>query len=276
MAIGPASASAAENPAFREAADRAFHTLHPLDRRAFVSTRSVTGDDGIAVLRLFIPSGSAGGRYLEGDARGFSSWPQAKSRGILTWDTRSGAMSMLVTHSCRSKYVPVKERCKKALPLKVVSWEDAWHKKDRKRYDNRMALRPFANGFDVRLSLLNPYTNGQGKAAWSVDFEMKIKRAIDGRYRLEVLGNGYPAIELLYFPRNGARMAYTQARRPVQPGMLTRARRLVDPGGGLGAYDQESWNICTQPSALTMSCKAYRFGGDWSSSWAGAADDATP
>ena len=266
--VPAAPAPAAENSAFREAANRAFHTLHRLDRRVFVDTTARTPDDGVIVLRWFIPSGSAGGRYLEGDARSFSWQPFAKSRAWLTWDVRNGAMSMVVARSCRSKYAPVNDRCEQALPLKrYEDFDQVWHKKDKKRYDNRFAVRSTGYGFDARVSLLNPYTNGQGVTAWSVDFDVKVRRAIDNRYRLQVLGNGYPAIEMYWYPREGVRRAVTQALRPVQDGMFSRARKLVDPGGGLGAFDRESWNLCRQPTAFSMSCHAYRAGGDWSHSW---------
>lgn len=266
LATAPA-APAAENPAFRQMANQAFHTLDPRDERILLRTGARTPDDGLVVLRFFIPHHLAGGRVLKGDARGFSDDPRALSRASLTWDTRSGAMSLVVAHSCRLDSIKVGPACKDALPLRAPGREATWQGRDRKRSDNRAWVGAFADGYRARLSLLNPFTNFADMTAWSVDFDITVQRAVDNRYRLAVTGNGYPGIEMYYYPRNGTRRSFTQALRKVQPDMRSRARSLVDPGGGLGARDTVSWNTCTQPSAFRMDCRAQQKGEDWVTTW---------
>jgi hypothetical protein len=49
-----------------------------------------TGDDGIVLLRVFIPAQNAAGGLLLGDNRGFTDDPSAPFRAEVAWDTRIG------------------------------------------------------------------------------------------------------------------------------------------------------------------------------------------
>jgi hypothetical protein len=224
-----------------------------------------TPDDGIVMLRVFIPHQDAAkllGFYsiLKGDGRGFSDDPAMPSRAVLAWNTATGDVALDISPSTGSD-----GEVFNALPLtQTTDMADAFAVRDQVRYDNRLGLDPASKRkteLHARLSLLNSVTNGHlfgGKplkltfdqGAWSVDQEFTITRKGPGDYRLSQLeGNGYPAIEAYYYPKHpegSNRLSTTIARRSVSP-MFQHSG--WDEGGGEAALDNKSWNTCTSTTS---------------------------
>ncbi|MGW4896034.1 hypothetical protein ACWEQL_27835 [Kitasatospora sp. NPDC004240] len=231
--------------------------------RKYEGAAGRTGDDGIVMLRVFIPHKYAAGPLLEGDNRGFTNDPSAGSRATIVWNTATGDVAVTVSHSTRPDPDPATpqplrflagEKTIPALGLtNTTSMDGAFAERDKVRFDNRVGLDPESKTtgtLHARLSLLNSATNGQwwpafGQGAWSVDQEFTIAR-IGNTYRLtQLTGNGYPAIEAYYYPRyaaDSAAQSTTLARRSVDPNFQHSA---IDNGGGLAALDSNSWVTCT-------------------------------
>jgi hypothetical protein len=226
-----------------------------------------TQDNGIVMLRLFIPAATAAGGNLLGDDRGFTSDPSAAFRGVLVWDTSTGDVAVTVAPSTTPAqgngkyYIP--KRPIAALPIAPgTGMVQAFAQRDQVRDDNRVGVDPASRndgGLHVRLSLLNSLTNGKGApafgmGAWSVDFDMAVTRDSSGMYQLHVVGNGYPALEAYYYPKYptaATGRSVTIARRSIAP---LFEGYVLDSGGGLAARDDESWNICGNVSPTVFRC----------------------
>ncbi|MFL6124902.1 hypothetical protein, partial [Actinophytocola sp.] len=220
------------NPDWTIANDIAFGGKHATGddqwRDYGAGTAGTTSDDGIVLFRLFIPDVQAAGRLLRGDNRGFDPSPQASSRGIVAWNTRTGDVSLTVTHSELAAPLPQFIQYRPALRIADgTDMDTAFAARDQIRYDNRFGVDPSAatnSTLHARVSLLNPLTNGvtfgemvtasavltdgltlpavalslvpsigQQHGAWSVDFDLTISRRGPGDYALDMTGNGYPA-----------------------------------------------------------------------------------
>ncbi|WP_320670392.1 hypothetical protein [Patulibacter defluvii] len=278
-------------------------------------------DDGIVLLRWFIPNAVAGGRLLVGDGRGFSADPAAvhRSRATLAWNTKTGATTFTVTPTTVATFLPksikgpgictkfkIPYPCVKdypvprglrggqhvpALPIAVRSNFDAVHSTDwHARSTNDVALRNEGGGVHVKASLVNSVTNdftvsAAGKrispGAWSVDYDVTIKRRPAGGYAIRAIGNGYPAIEAYYYGRTNT-VAHTRFQRKIDPAMRRTWRKVgpisldplvLDPGGGVGALNEFSWFTCTdRPDGGSFCDKRGSSKGQW---FARAADYTT-
>jgi hypothetical protein len=140
--------------------------------------------------------------------------------------------------------------------------EATWAGRDRTRYDNRLWLgvAPGGQRIDARMSLVNSVTNAWALGAWSVDFDLTVFRGAAGGYRLQINGNGYPAVEVFYVPRYGSPTPHTIALRRVQP-FYVGGGLLPDAGGGAAALDRLSWSDCTQRQPRELFCDSAR--GPW-------------
>ncbi|WP_225850184.1 hypothetical protein [Streptomyces sp. HPF1205] len=221
-----------------------------------LSTGHRTSDDGIVVLRVFIPAHSAAGGLLNGDDRGFSDSPSASYRAEFAWDVSTGQARLVVSHSSLS----VGNVHIAALPLTVApqnAWNQALAVRDRSRTDNRIGIDPNTptGRLHVALSLLNPLTNRWGDfGAWTVDQEATVTRTAPGTYQLALhQSNGYPAIEAYYYPHyaNGP-TSQVIAKRSVEPAFLGGH---VDSGGGAAALDGNSLVDCADNARGDFQCQ---------------------
>ncbi|MEU3342329.1 hypothetical protein [Streptomyces sp. NPDC006668] len=221
-------------------------------------TRHQTGDDGIVLLRVFIPAQNAAGGLLLGDNRGFSDSPSESSRAELAWNTATGDARLVVTHSSVGPLMPgltdgniQMDDPIPALPITVApqdNWSQAFAVRDENRSDNRIGIDPNTptDQLHTQLSLLNPLTNNFGHTfgAWTVDQDATISRTAPGSYTLALSeSNGYPAIEAYYYPHYSS-TAYSAviAKRSVEPAFLNKS---LDAGGGEAALDANSSVDCT-------------------------------
>jgi hypothetical protein len=242
------------NPLWSQAYKVAFGAPPALAAHAtYVKAAGATTDDGIVFVRLFIPYSTAAHDVMLGDDRGFSAAPGASSRGVLAWDTRTGQVSLTVTHST---LVGHNHRQIMALPITTLPMSADFHQ-DQARFVNEIGLGSNAgsNNLMARISLLNPVTN-PGWGAWSVDYTLTVTRTAANAYRLTKLtGNGYPAIEVYYYPHHiaaNAPQADVIAKRSVDPQFVGA---FGDKGGGGAAFDYFSWNNCGYvPGTLTVRC----------------------
>jgi hypothetical protein len=249
----PAPPRPAVNPAWAAMYSRAFGAMDPRDRRVAVRTAGRNSDDGLVVVRFFIPTRIAAGLVLLGDGRGFTPEPFASSRAVLAWDTETGWVSFAVTHSTL-----VNGSRDDALPILRLPREPVWSARDVPRRDNRVWLSAAPSRVDVRMSVVNSVTNQWRLGAWSVDNDLTVFRGARGGYSLQINGNGYPAVEVYYYPRYGTEAPHTVARRVVQP--FYRGKP-PDAGGGAAALDRLSWSNCTQREPRSLFCDSAR--GPW-------------
>lgn len=217
-----------------------------------------TGDDGIVLLRVFIPAQNAAGGLLLGDNRGFSDSPSQPFRAELAWNTATGDARLVVTHSSAGPLMPGLTEGNvqmgdpiPALPITVEpqnNWTQAFAVRDDNRSDNRIGIDPNtpADQLHAQLSLLNPLTNNFGHTlgAWTVDQDATISRTAPGSYTLGLSGsNGYPAIEAYYYPHySSTASSAVIAKRSVEPAFLNKP---LDAGGGEAALDANSSVDCT-------------------------------
>ncbi|GGN29930.1 hypothetical protein [Streptomyces fuscichromogenes] len=221
-------------------------------------TGHLTGDDGIVLLRVFIPAQNAAGGLLLGDNRGFSDGPSEPFRAELAWNTATGDARLVVTQSSAGPLMPGLTDGNiqmgdpiPALPITVApqnNWTQAFAVRDENRSDNRIGIDPDtpADRLHAQLSLLNPLTNNFGHTfgAWTVDQDATISRTAPGSYTLVLSGsNGYPAIEAYYYPHySSTASSAVIAKRSVEPAFLDKP---LDAGGGEAALDANSSVDCT-------------------------------
>jgi hypothetical protein len=277
--VRPAAVTQAVNPLWEQANAFAFGGKHEQSDvwRTHPKAAGTTKDDGIVFFRVFIPHAFAAGAMLLGDDRGFSADPTAKSRGVVVWNTSNGDVSVVVSHSVHintapdwSSYAGISMpalytfESMAALPLTPgTDWNAAFAARDSVRSDNRVGIHDDSKStgmLKARVSLLNPLTNGSGPpafglGAWSVDQEFAITRTDDGLYRLQLTGNGYPAIEAYFYPKYAPSpdaRSQVIAKRKVAP--LFQGQPL-DAGGGVAARDWESWNECSYRTPTSFECR---------------------
>ncbi|MDX8151395.1 hypothetical protein SK069_07320 [Patulibacter brassicae] len=269
---------------YRAAQDLGFGAVPHGATRVVRETGARTPDDGVLVLRWFIPNRLAGGRLLRGDGRGFSSATSASSRAYLVWDVATGRTSLTVTpthialglpdriwlpHCYGPVCVPRKTKVPRALqagrevpalPTVVRSLSGVRNTDFRSRATNDVAIARSGRGLRVKASLLNSVTNTWGKAgAWSVDYDLTVRYRSGGGYDFDVSGNGYPALESYYYHRSSTTV-HRRFQRRIDPAGLRKPWSLVDPGGGVAALDDASRFRCTETASGGSSC-AKRGGG---------------
>jgi hypothetical protein len=236
-----------------------------------------TGDDGIVLLRVFIPAQNAAGNLLLGDDRGFTDDPSAPFRAEVAWDTSTGKVAFVVRHSAVGPLLASMSAADNpspplamgdpiaALPiLSGTDWNQAFAVRDQVRSDNRVGIDASAPSGElhIRLSLLNPLTNsdyppGFGLGAWSVDQEATLSKTAAGTYQLALAGNGYPALEAYYYPHYADTSATggpssVIAKRSVEPAFLGKP---LDAGGGMAALDSNSWVQCADSAPGAFRCQ---------------------
>ncbi len=226
------------------------------DARLLAPTAGTNSDDGLVVVRFFIPSRIAAGGLLRGDARRFDSNPAASSRAVLAWDTETGRLSFQVNHS-----TTLRGNRDAALPIRRLTRTAVWAARDVRRSDNRVWVAARPGRVDARISVVNSLTNQWPLGAWSVDNDFTVFRGASGGYSLQINGNGYPAVEAHYYPHYGTGAPAVIAQRRVQP---YYSGKLPDPGGGAAALDRLSWSDCTQRAARNLFCDSGR--GPWGAS----------
>lgn len=240
------------NPAWQAMNARAFAAPPAGDVQTVIPTAGRNTDDGIVVVRFFIPACDAAGGILKGDCRGFDANPAASSRAVLAWDTETGRVSFRVDHSTTRRGNP-----DAALPLRSLDRKAVWDERDVRRTDNRVWVSAAPNRVDARLSIVNSTTNQWRFGAWSVDNDLTVFRGARGGYTLQINGNGYPAVEVYYYPHYGAGSPHRIAFRDVQFFYLNQPQDL---GGGSAALDRFSWSDCVQRSR-SLFCNSAR--GPW-------------
>lgn len=188
---GPAPQPRANSALYDQAAAAGFGGLPGGSTRISASTGARNRDDGIVILRWFIPNHDAGGRLLVGDGRGFSGAPDDvhRSRAYLAWNTKTGAVTFTVTPTTVSTALPrslkgpgictkfkIPYPCVKdyplpprirggehipALPISVKSSFGDVHSTDwQARHTNNVAVRREGSGrLHVKASLVNSVTN---------------------------------------------------------------------------------------------------------------------
>lgn len=216
--------------------------------RGTLNAAARTGDDGIVVLRGFIPHGLAAKGLLLGDGRTWSAAPaeNARSRFVLTWNTATGAYAFQVLPTSLRNGASVRALPVRIRPIAQVDIGDDL----RPQLANDIGVVALGGGgLRVRAAAVNSVTNVPG-AAWSVDVDLTIRPRRSGvpgsGYRIDTIGNGYPAIEALYYPRRAARAtAESLYQRRIDPGVLrSPAGRFPDTGGGVAARNDVSWWSC--------------------------------
>jgi hypothetical protein len=244
------------------------------DKGVAISKQTTTGDDGIVLLRVFIPAYGAAGNLLLGDNRGFTSDPAEKaSRADVAWNTATGQVAFIVNHSSVGPLLVSGAGSEGGAPppvqigdpISALSITDKGgainHQTadDQPRSDNQIGVTSASSGLTIDLSLLNPLTNqwsvaGVNLGAWTVDQIATITQSAAGSYQLKLTGNGYPALEAYYYPHYASTAsATTIARRSVEPYFVNRP---LDTGGGEAALDSNSWVNCadTAPSSGVFEC----------------------
>jgi hypothetical protein len=225
-------------------AAQGFGTLPPAAQRVVTNIGARPGAlDQIISMRWFIPSLTAAGGLLMGDNRDFDSSPDAPedSRATLTWEPRTGRASFTINGSDLLSGLKLP-----ALPIRTMSSCAAVRSTDLSpRPTNDVFIGATSTGIQLCVSLLNSLTNQIGVASWSVDVSATITLDSFGNPQVNMLGNGYPAIEL-YAWSSVLDGAGTFFKRRVDPFVS----RTIDEGGGLAALDLESWFRCTQDATF--------------------------
>lgn len=253
----PAAAPSSSSPLERL---RATLVLPPSPGESSLTAQGpvVPAQPGVVLLRFFIPGSRAAGGVLKGDDRGYSSDPDASYRVAVYWDTREGTVMVRVSESCRKglrgfAFDP-HHPCRHALPIVTVPESEVWRHRDERRHTNIVALRDEPQALRLRVSVLNSYSNTvPGKLmAWSVDEDVALR--MGATPRLELDGNGYPAVEALFYPEGGG--VVMLGRRDIEhPHVSAVGLVPFDGGGGDAANDAASWAQCrTAVGGGSMSC----------------------
>lgn len=220
---------------------RGFGDLPVGTKRVLADSGVNTRDDGVIVVKFFIPNRKAAGGILQGDDRSWSNDPATatRSRVYLTWHVATGKVSATVSASYvagggrpfPALRIDRKSRCGDVKSTDLTS-----------RATNDFYVGRDGAGLRVCMSALNSLTSRVGAGALSVDGALSItpKSADPGSYDVVFNGNGYPAIEAYYYPRRSA-TANTLFLRRVDPAGLGSP---VDRSGGLGALDLGSYWWC--------------------------------
>jgi hypothetical protein len=209
--------------------------------RILADTGVKTRDDGVIVVKFFIPNRKAAAGVLRGDDRSWSSDPATatRSRVYLTWDVATGKVAATVSAS----YVAGGGRPFPALRIDRKSrCGDVQSTDLRSRATNDLYVGRDGAGLRVCMSALNSFTSRWDVGALSVDGALSIapNSADPSNYDVAFNGNGYPAIEAYYYPRTSP-IANTLFLRRVDPAGLGAS---VDQSGGLGALDLGSYWWC--------------------------------
>jgi len=244
-----------ESPLYEVAEEDGFGPyLSPNQQRAIFHTGALVGDDGILVLRGFIPYPSAANGLLNGDARGFSSTPRLSSLGsrfYLTWELATGLVSLVVNPSTL-RPLSTGFNSPEVAALPIVNECPVGHADGKARTTNDATVSGDNQGLHVCASMLNSVTNRVPATAWAADFFIDISpdSTVPGGYHVRAVGNGYPALEAYHYPRF-REVADTLFLRRVDPEALGNP---VDPGGGLAALDYFSWFSCVNNEAYASQC----------------------
>jgi hypothetical protein len=170
---------------YETALETGFGTLPKLESRHVWNAGAIDGDQGVVVLRFFIPHETAAGKSLLGDNRSFDASVDMrdKSRAWLVWNTATGQASVTVAPSTIGPLVGIFPEGKylegsqiSALKINAKnSADDVKGTEDTLRFSNDAYLeRTSNNGVRLRISLLNSLTNKVPLAAWSVDADIRI------------------------------------------------------------------------------------------------------
>jgi hypothetical protein len=202
-------------------------------KREVIDSGVKTADDGVIVAKFFIPSRYPG-TLGHGDNRSWSKDPNTatQSRVYLTWDVATGKVSVTASPS-RLRGVPGRVH---ALPISLKPRCPDVRSSDGKRRDTSdFHVGRVDTGLLVCMSALNSAAHRGGPLSWSIDGVLSIvpNTAAVGGYRVVFNGNGFPAIEMYYYPRTSSSVRGLFLRR-------------VDPAGlGLrGLEDSRSYWWC--------------------------------
>ena len=243
----PANPKPAVAGTYTVAMARGFGGLAAGARRLVVDSGAKTRDDGVVVVKFFIPNRIAAGGSLQGDGRSWSSDPltATRSRVILTWDVATGkvATTISATHVVAGK--------RPFTALRIVRKSRCGHVKStdlKSRATNDLYVGRDGAGVLLCISALNSVTSRSDVGSLSVDGALSIvpNAAARGSYHVAWGGNGYPAIEAYYYPRRSPTVNTLFLRR-VDPAGLGS---IVDVSGGLGALDLNSFWRCSSASLL--------------------------
>jgi hypothetical protein len=220
-----------------------FGTTPPFAQRVVANLGAIPGHNEVISMRWFIPSLTAAGGTLIGDNRTFDSSPDAPehSRAILTYNTQTGQASFTINPSTLLSGQKLE-----ALPIRNFGHCAEVQSTDlTKRSTNDVHIGAVTHGIEFCVSLLNSLTNGVDIASWSVDVHGTLTLDEFDTWNVNLLGNGYPAIEVYdWTPElDGAGTIFL---RQVDPFVS----RDIDEGGGLAALDLESWFRCGQDATF--------------------------
>lgn len=277
------------NPYWGAVTDLVYGPVAVGDQRQSVPTGSPTAaGGGWVMVRLFIPDRSAATGALGGDHRSFTPDPGASSRATVIWDTSTGTVTVLITHTTTNPD-PAQgspARLLPALPL-VQDPTPARYASGAPQSANYFAVGPTQSPgpqLHLRLSLSSPELDPTRPTvtgdAGSVDEEMTILGTANGTYTVGGLaGDGHPAVEAYYYPRYcpaGSAYATILQRRPDPAGPAdppaVAPRAPNPPAAGAGAQDPAGWATCGYTPATgnqtTYVCTDTRTPNDqWATIW---------
>ena len=229
---------------YKQAYDVAFGPLDAHYSRSPQLLAPETGDDGLVVVRWYIPDYYAdpGVHFLYGDNRGPSTSPEAPYRVTYTWDVRSGRAVVTVAPSeavgaadtrGNSQINPARPVVVRATSEEVRFWADSiitGHE------TNDVSATSSASGRGASTTTWVSLVNSYEAHSPSIDGKLSVaRRASGGGYQVSWTGNGYPAMEAHYYPRyNNKSGVDVVARRSVEPGPL----------GATALLDHLSWVNC--------------------------------
>jgi hypothetical protein len=245
---------------YQAAFNRAFSPEPPIASSRVLLDAPKGREKGLLVARFFIPAEKAATGFLRGDDRGYSSDPTASSRMILTWDQEAGRASFVVTpsHMAVGGGFP-------ALPLVALGQEEVLDRSEQDRSENYYnwdySHIPAHEGGGTSLNLtvgaVNSFTSKIPViGSWSVDGILQIIADDQPRkYTVNWEGNAYPAMEVLFYPRESDDVRVV-ARRNITPAAFSRPARIAsgDSSGAPAALDINSWAYCSS-QANQMTCE---------------------
>jgi hypothetical protein len=220
-----------------------FGPVPPFASRVVTNIGARPGHSTVISMRWFIPALTAAGGTLIGDNRTFDSSPTAPehSRATLTYNPQTGQASFTINPSTL-----LSGQLLQALPIRTLAHcADVQSTDLTRRFTNDVYIAASAHGIEFCVSLLNSLTNAVDVAAWSVDVFGTLTIDDFDTWNVNMLGNGYPAIEA-YAWNPEFDGAGTIFLRQVDPFVS----RVIDDGGGLAALDLESWFRCVQDATF--------------------------